>query len=216
MTINRQLYCLSSQFNICKSYVTESTKHGVQHSTKSNGVFDGGREAGFLSRRLEGIDRGSLGTGYHSRLPNALQRGASAGSETSRGQVLERTRSSVENGDRIPSSEGCNLTSGTQARRLLLQLVSSPQEEWSDETCHQPKAAQSVGGDASLQDGGYLNPTRPPESWGLDGEGRSERRLLHDPSAFSTSTVPEVHSGRKLLPILMPPIQPVLCPMDIY
>ena len=182
MTINEQLY-VSLQFNNCQSYVAESTKHGVQKSTKGNGSFDGGREAGLLCRRLEGVNRGSVGTRYHSGLPDTLQGDASAGSETSRSQVLEGTESPVENRDRVPSPEGCNLTSDIQLRGLSLQSVSSPQEEWSDETSHQPEAAQSVSGDTSLQDGGYLNPTGPPESWGLDGEGGSERCLFHHPSS---------------------------------
>ena len=73
-----------------------------------------------------------------------------------------------------------------------------------------------MGGDPSLQDGEYLDPTGPTESWGLDGESRSEGCLLHHPNPSSTPTVPEVHSGRQTLPILMPSIRPVLCPVDIY
>jgi len=55
----------------------------------------------------------------------------------------------------------------TPQRALLLQPVFGSQEEWSHKTCHQSKAAQSVAGDTVLQDGGYLYPTRIPESQGL-------------------------------------------------
>ena len=73
-----------------------------------------------------------------------------------------------------------------------------------------------MGGDPSLQDGGYLDPTGPTESWGQDGESRSEGCLLYHSNPSSTPTVPEVHSGWQTLPILMPSIRPVLCPVDIY
>ena len=83
MTINRQFYCMLKVIN-CQSYTVESTRHGVQKSTKDNGVFYGGREAGFLCRCLEGVNRGSLGTEYHCRLSDSLKGGANAGSKTSR------------------------------------------------------------------------------------------------------------------------------------
>ena len=216
MTINRQFYCMSLFNNNCQSYTAESAKHGVQKASKGNGDFDGGREAGFLCRHLEGVNRGSLGTEYCSRVSDTFQGGTTARSKASRGQILKRTRSSIERRDRITFEEGCYLTSGTQHRRLLLHSVLSPQEEWTDETCHQSKTTQPVGGDPSLQDGGYLDPMGPTESWGLDGESRSEGCLLHHPNPSSTPTVPEVHSGRQTLPILMPSIRPVLCPVDIY
>jgi len=100
VTISEQLCCVSIKFNICQSYVAESTKLVVHKPTKGNGVFDGGREAGFLYKRLEGVNRGPLGTGDHRGLPDTIQEGASAGSETSRSQILERTS---ERRGRLPS-----------------------------------------------------------------------------------------------------------------
>ena len=55
-----------------------------------------------------------------------------------------------------------------------------------------------------------------PESWGLDGESQSERCLLHHHHPPSTPTVPEVHRGRKMLPIILPSISACLCSMDIH
>jgi len=90
---------------------------------------------------------------------------------------------------RLPSPEWQNPTSDAQLWGLLLQPVSGSQEEWSDETWHQSETAQSVGGDTALQDGGYLNLSRPPEGWGMDGKGGSERCLLHPPNSPSQFTL---------------------------
>ena len=71
-------------------------------------------KAGFLYRHLEGVNRGPLAIGDHRGLPDTIQGGASAGSETSRSQVLERTGSASEKRGRLPSSEGRNPTSDAQ------------------------------------------------------------------------------------------------------
>ena len=75
---------------------------------------------------------------------------------------------------------------------------------------------QPVGGSSPLQNGGYCNIERPPETWGLDGEGRPEGCLLHHSNSPIPSTVSEIYSGRELFPIYLSPVQPVMCPLDIY
>ena len=39
---------------------------------------------------------------------------------------------------------------------------------------------------------------------------------LPSPHPPSAPPVPEVHSGQQVLPLHLPPIQPILCPLGIY
>ena len=50
----------------------------------------------------------------------------------------------------------------------------------------------------------------------LDGESRLEGCLLHNLHSQSSPTVPQIQSSQSLLPVHLPPIRPVLRPMDIH
>ena len=75
---------------------------------------------------------------------------------------------------------------------------------------------QSVGRGPTFQNGGHCDPERSSEAGRLDGEGRSERCLLHHPNSSPSSAASEVQSGREMLSVYLPSIRPFLCPMDIH
>jgi len=50
----------------------------------------------------------------------------------------------------------------------------------------------------------------------LDGEDRSKRCLLHNPSTPQPPIVSEVHVGARVLSVYVPTIWPVLCSMDVH
>ena len=216
MTISEQS-CMLSKFNIySKSYVVKSAKHGVQSSTKGKGTFEGGRKVGFLHRHLEGVDRGHMGVEHHSWVSNTFQRGATAGSKTSRTSVLRGAHNSTVERGSISATEGGHLATARELGGFLLNSVSGPQKEWANEASYQLEVPQPVGGCSSLQNGGHCHTKRPPESQGLDGEGRSEGCILHHSNSPSTSAVPKVHGQRPLFPVHLSPVWPVMCPLDIH
>ena len=75
---------------------------------------------------------------------------------------------------------------------------------------------EQVGRNPTLQNGGHPNLKRPVENKRLDGESRLEGRLLHNPHSQSSPAVPQIQGSRSLLPVHLPPIRPVLHPMDIH
>ena len=67
-----------------------------------------------------------------------------------------------------------------------------------------------------LQDGGNSYPSRPAPPRGLDGKSGSEGCLFHHPHPPGPPEILEVHGGRNLLPVHLPPIRPVLRPVDLH
>ena len=63
---------------------------------------------------------------------------------------------------------------------------------------------------------GHSNPERPSQARRLDGESRSEGCIFHHPNSSPSPAVSEVQSRRALLSVHLPPIRPLLCPMDIH
>ena len=68
---------------------------------------------------------------------------------------------------------------------------------------------------STFQDGWHEDPPST-ESKRLNGEGRSKRCLLHSSNTSWPSVIPEVHGGARTLPVHMPAIHPVLCPMGFH
>ena len=91
------------------------------------------------------------------------------------------------------------------AGEVLLNNVSFPQKEWSNETCGQSEAPQLVGRDS---DGGHYNPAGPSEAWELDGESRSEVyfTIPISPGVSEVNNITNSHVFNRLF----------LCPMDIH
>ena len=101
------------------------------------------------------------------------------------------------------------------SREFLLDSFSCTQERRSNEASHKPQETERMGGTPALQDGGHGNPKRVTEGEQLDGEDRPQRCILHDSNTPHTSTV-SVVCGEPTLPVYMPPIRTLLCPMSIH
>ena len=215
MTINVVRRCSNKFIKNHESYDAESMGNGVKKATRDNGVCKGGREACLPSRHLEGVNQGHLGIECHTRLSNTFDREASATSKAPRKCVLKRVGSSSERGNSVPLAEGSNFSYLKGTRGLLLKNFLSAQKEWPNEASDQPEVPQSVGRSPTLQNGGHCDPERSSEAGRLDGEGRSERCLLHHPNSPPSSAASEVQSGGAMLSIHLPSIRPLLCPMDI-
>jgi len=222
MTINSKTYC---QTNSCthassiiefKPYVVESKGNGVCGSTKGKGPFRGGGKTGFLCGHLEGVDKGHLGIGGHTRVPNTTFRETSPASQTPRRGILPGTDSSPGGGGGFLITESSNLILSQHARGFLFHPIPSSQEEWPNEASYQPETVEQVGRNATFQNGGHPDPEGPVENRGLDGEGRLEGCLLHNSHSQSSPAVSPVPSSRSVLPVHLPPIRPVLCPVDIH
>ena len=174
--------------------------NGVQKSTKGKGGSEGGRQTCPVHQHLEIVNRRHLGIEYNKGFCNTSQRGTPTGSNILRSGVLKE-QAAPKRRDKILAAEGCHFPVQGEYRMVLLNHISGP---------------QSVGGSTSLQNGGYYNPTGPVEAWRLDGESRSEGCILHHPNSPSPSAITEVLSRHSLLPVHLPPFQPLMCPMDIH
>ena len=189
----------------CKTYVDEGKGNGVQVSTKGKCPFKGGGKAGFFCQHLEGVDKGRLGIGCHTRVQNTFFRDTSPISQTTRRGIFSASDSSNAKGSGIPPTKRSNLFLPQQPRWFLFNLIPSPQKE-SDAASDQSETIEQVGGNPTLQNGGYLDPHRPVENRLLDGEGRFEGCLLHNSHSQSSPAVTQISDSRSLLPIHLPPI----------
>ena len=95
-------------------------------------------------------------------------------------------------------------------------LSSGPQERGPYEASNKFQEAEQVGDTSALQDGRHGDTQRIAENGQLDGEGRPKRCLLHNLNTPQSPTIPEIHGGTKALPVHMPAIRPVLCPMGFH
>ena len=99
------------------------------------------------------------------------------------------------------------------SREFLLNPLSSTQERRPNEASHEPQETERMGGTPAFQDGGHGNPKRVTEGERLDGP---QRCILHDSNTPHASTVSAVCGKSTTLPVCMPPIQTLLCPMGIH
>jgi len=129
--------------------------------------------------------------------------------------ALQRAKPLNTGGGGYPTREGGSgqCTQSSTTGKFLFNPLSSSQEGRSDETGNQPQEVEQMDGAPTLQDGGYGDPQRVVESEQLDGEGESQRCILHSPKS---STPPSLPGGPSSLPVYLPTLWPVLCTMGIY
>ena len=149
----------------CKSYVVEGKGNRVQGSTKGKGPFKGGRKTCFLCGRLEGVYKGHLGIGCHTRVPNTLFRETLPTSQTSRRGILSGAGSSDAGGSGFPATERSNLIFSQHPRGVLFHSIPSPQKEWSDETSDQSETIEQVSRNPTLQNGGHTYLEKQETGW---------------------------------------------------
>ena len=73
-----------------------------------------------------------------------------------------------------------------------------------------------MGGTPALQNGGHEDTQRATEGERLDGEGGPQRCLLHNSDTHGPSTLPELYSRTKTLPVHMPTFRSIMCTMGIH
>ena len=208
--------CMQFKAKIFKPYTTESFGDGICGSTKGKGALCGGREIGFLPRHLEGVDRGHLGIACHRRLSNTLCGNSHTTSNSPRRDVLPGAQGAITRRDRRSLIKRGSYPTIRRCNRIHLNPLPNTEEEWTNEAGDQPETVESVGGDSPLQDGGNSYSSRPAPPRGLDGKSGSEGCLFHHPHPPGPPEILEVHGGRNLLPVHLPPIRPVLRPVDLH
>ena len=212
--------CTHSFYNkrMCKSYDCPPYATRLHKATDSRAVKSGGRQAVSLYNQLGGVNNRQMGIRDSERLPDPFYQPASSRSLAKPSCVLSRAKSPDTGGSRYPGREGCYY-SGTRpstSRLFLLHSLPGSQKGGSDEASDKPQEIERMGGTPALQDGRYGDSQGIIEDRQLDGEGRPERCLLHNPSTPQTPIISEIHSGARALPVHMPTIRPVLCPMGLH
>ena len=203
---------------MCKSYDCSPYTAGLLTATDSTAVKSGGWEVVSLSNQLESVNNRPMGSRDSERVSDSFQQSTSPGSLAKPNYVLSRAKPADSRGSNHPDREGCGY-SGTQpstSRQFLLHSLLGPQERGPDEASNKSQEAERVGDTSALQDGRHGDTQRIAENERLDGEGRLKRCLLHNPNTPQSSTIPEIHGGTKALPVHMPAIRPVLCPVGFH
>ena len=176
---------------------------------KATETMESVKVAGRPSQHLEGFNHGYLGIDsieYQTRLLTTLDREASKTSKIPRKCVLKRAGSSYERGNSVPLTEGSYFSYLKGTWGLLLNNFPNAQKEWPNEASGQLEVPQSVGRGPTFQNGGHCDPERSSEAGRLDGEGRSERCLLHHPNSPPSSAVSEIQSGKAILQLTCLPL----------
>ena len=177
--------CTHSFYNkrMCKSY--DCPPYARLHkATDSRAVKSGGRQAVPLYNQLGGVNNRPMGIRNSERLPDPFYQPASSSSLAKPSCVLSRAKPPDTGGSRYPGREVCYY-SGTRpstSRLFLLHSLPGSQKGGSDEASDKPQEIERMGGTPALQDGRYGDSQGIIEDRRLDGEGRPERCLLHNPS----------------------------------
>ena len=159
-----------------------------------------------------------MGSRDNERVSDPFQQSTSPGSLAKPSYMLSRAKPTDTRGSEHPDREGC-CYSGTQpstSGQFLLHSLLGPQERGPDEASNKSQEAERVGDTSALQNERDGDTQKTAENGQLDGEGRLIRCLLHNPNTPQSPTIPEIHGETKALPVYMPAIRPVLCPMSFH
>ena len=94
--------------------------------------------------------------------------------------------------------------------------VSGSQKRWKDEASHKPQGAECLHPPSSFQDGGHTKPQGAPEEGRLAYKGGPEGCLLHGSNGQGKQRLPPVYQSESSLPVHMPTLWAVMCPMGLY
>ena len=171
-----------------------------------------------LSNQLGSVNYQQMGNRGSERILNSFHHSTSSGVLAKPSCILSRAKPANTRGSECTVRErGCY--SGVQpstSREILFHSLPSPQERGPDEASNKPQEPKQMGDTSTFQDGGHGDPPRVTEVKRLDGEGRPKRCLLHSSNTFQPSVIPEVHGGARTLPVPMPAIRLLLCPMCFH
>ena len=203
---------------MCQPYNCTPYTKRVHRATDSTAVTWCCQEVKLLSQQLESDNNRQVGSGLCARVSNSLQQPAKSGTLAKPSYILRRAKLPDSSGGEYVIREKGNHLSETPFRpqEFLLNPVPCSQEGRPDEASYQPQEAERMGGTPALQNGRYGDTQGTIEGERLDGDGRPQRCILHNPNTHRPPTLPEVHSGAGTLSVHMPPIRPVMCPMGIH
>ena len=203
---------------MCKPYNCAPYSAGVHEATDSTAVTMCGQETKSLSHELEGDNVRQVGVRHSGRVSNPLHQPTSPRTLAKPSYVLRRAKLIAAERGEHSIREGCHHPGAepSSSGEFLFNPVPCSQERRSDETSHQPQKVERVGGTPALQDGRYGDTQGTVEGERLDGEGRSERRLLHHSNTCRASTISKVQGETTTLPVHLPTIRPVMCPMGVH
>ena len=103
-----------------------------------------------------------------------------------------------------------------QSEGLCVKRISSSQNRWGPEACHQSKETQQVCAYGALQDGGNSPPERSPKERRLDGKSRPKGCILHDSNPRTGQGLPEVHVQGQVLQVQFPALRPSMCALGVH
>ena len=197
---------------MCKPYNCAPYAAGVRGATDSTAVTMCGQETKSLSHELEGDNIRQVGVRHGGRISNSLHQSTSLGTlaKPEQSSLLQKEVNTLLEKSAITQVEP------SSSREFLFNPVPCSQERRSDETSYQPQKVERVGGTSALKDGRYGDTQGTVEGERLDGEGRSERCLLHHSNACRSSTISKVQGEITTLPVHLPTIWPVVCPMGLH
>ena len=207
-------------FNItgmCKQYNCKSHNAGLHEATDSTAVTASGWEAETLPKQLGSANNRQMGVRHSEGVSDSLNCAPSSGVLSKHSYIFSRAKPANASRSKSPSREwGCPSMQPSTSRDFLFNSLPSSKERGSNEASHKPQEIERVGSPSALQDGGHGDTQRTVEGKRLDGEGGSQRCLLHNSDAYESSVIPEVHAGERTLSVHLPTIRPLLCPMGIH
>ena len=103
-----------------------------------------------------------------------------------------------------------------ESGRFLLKPIPCPQEGWENKTSNEPEETQRVNPSSALQDGGHSYSERPAKRERLAHQGGSKRCLFYGSDSRDGQEIPPLPGEGKLLPIHLPPLQCIMCPLGLY
>ena len=183
---------------------------------KYNGKCCASWEAEISHKHLEGDNKRSVGTRYHSGLSDRLPISTTAKHSTSLSTVLCRADPINSGRGQRTSRQGSHKGSSQPSRRVLLKPVSCPKERRRTETGDKPKSSEQLCSDRAFQNGGNPYIERSSQSRGLVGKSGSEGCILRNPDPPIPPPVLEVHIPGKTLSVSVPTIWPVIGTMGLY
>ena len=215
--MTRTLCTHSCDKRLCKQYHYSPYSKGFHEATGSTAVLLCGQKTKSLPRKLESDNVRQMGTEQYRRFSNPLHQSASTRALAKPSYFLRRAKLVAAGGGESTFREGCHHQSGpSTSRKFLLNSLPCPQKRRPDETGHQPQEIERVGGTPTLQNEGDGDTQRIVEGKRLDGEDRPQRCLLHHSDSLRSSTISEVQGEPGTLPVHLPALRPIMCPMGVH
>ena len=203
---------------MCQPYNYSPFTKRFHKATDSTAVTMGGTEIKSLSQQLESVDYRQMGSGLCTGFLNPIHKFTGSRTSAKPSYILCRAKLTDSSRGEQAIRKGGNYPIKTSLRQqgFLLNPLPCPQERGPDEASHKPQEAERMGGTPVLQNGGHGDTQGATEGERLDGEGGPQRCLLHNSDTHGPSTLPEVDSRTRTLPVHVPTFRSIMCTMGIH